>query len=336
MRPGVLISIILPSIVTAEEGKPDREETVRTLTAAYGKLEGYIATYHFQAPTKTAEITLAMEVASGLGVLHLIGAKDGHRNELRQWSTRDGTVYFCDGNSLKRMDAHMAGYQLFKEINRLAEGPDGKDGVNIFPMMIPSAIIETSSLGCGLNMGMRNDPEWKEWIEGALLKGSEGTTVTFSTVSHGDLTLSLESGLVVRQSTAGDDGGEFLLEIKDVRLNPGTGAVAELTAAWKTDGAESMDGAMAASGRKMFFQAMIDGVEKGEIKLEDLQVYLDNREKMEAFAEGCVEEKKDRWQRVANGRRSPTTPPCADFGLKSFLARRRTTIDHFQSIWPMP
>ncbi len=306
MLTGVLISFAVPGLSVAEDGTPDREEVVETLTTAYGKLEGYIATYHFQAPTKTAEITLAVDVASGLGVLDLVGTKDGQRNEIRQWSTRDGTVYLYDGNSLKRMDAYMAGYRFFKEINRLAEGPDAKKGVNIFPMIVPYAIITKSSLNFGVNMGMRNDPTWKEWIEGAPLKEADGATATFSTVSQGDLTLSLESGLVVRQSTAEDGGAESQLEIKSVRLNPGAGAVAQLTANWKTDGAESVDGAMVASGRKKFFQVMIDWVEKGEIKLADLQVYLDDRQKMESFAEGCVVEKKGslaesgKWEKVAN------------------------------------
>jgi hypothetical protein len=304
---GVLVSAIFPGLSAAEESKPGREEIVNRLKASYAKLEGYVAIYQFKVPSKTAEITLAMDAGSGLSVLHLVGSKDGRRNETRLWSTREGRVYLDDGNSLKRMDAYMAGYQLFTEMNRLVEGPDENDGVSLFATLVPSVIVKESSLDLGLNMGKRNEPSWTKWIKGAPLKEADGRKATFSTAGHGDVSISLESGLVVHQSTEGEDGGVSLMEMKEVRLNPGAGPVAELTARWKTDGAETMDGAMAALGRQMMFQLMIDGIEKGDLKLADLREHLlDKRETMETFADGCVVEKKGslaesgKWEKVAN------------------------------------
>jgi hypothetical protein len=115
--------------------------------------------------------------------------------------------------------------------------------------------------------------------------------VTFSTKDRGDLTISRKTGLLLRQTMPGANGAERVMELKDLRLNPGQAEITKISADWKTEGAKPLEGEMITLFRRKFIIALVEAVDNGEIKAVDLEKLLSTkREAIQEFVgSGFVE-----------------------------------------------
>lgn len=266
---------------------------VAQLEASYAKLDGFLATYESHGKGKSLEVVLGLDETSGLAVLHMTATKDGQSVENRQWNTEDDKFHVQDskGNLIvvSGMREELSSYGDLQ--HSLSVIPDP----SIVPARIqftPSFWMTKDSIFPAMNFISQDQPWWLELARKSTKQESGEKGVTFLTPDIGSLTLSAETGLPVRQSIASDDGEMRVLELKELKLNPGREAIAGISAGWKKTGAtEAPAGLMTRDLRWKIFQNVIDSVTDGKADLASLEKNIgSHRESLRHFADACITE----------------------------------------------
>ena len=100
-----LVSALLLSTHLAGAALPEAEALLDELSAAHGKLPGYVATWHAEGENKTLDLTVAEDFKTGRFAFHLRATSSDGKNEARQWSP-DGKQVFVDRNGTRgKVDA---------------------------------------------------------------------------------------------------------------------------------------------------------------------------------------------------------------------------------------
>lgn len=291
-----------------------REEWVKELTATYVKLDGFMATYRSQGEGKSLEVVLGRHEGSRRAVLHMKATKGGQTMDLKQWNTDSDEQFTDTGGRRMVITGIDTEITSLNELLRLWGVEEKAEAIPV-AQYIPSFVMTADSLVPSFNFATRDEPSWKNLVEGATVKEIDEKKVSFETKEHGLLDISRETGLLVRQVVAGVDGESRVLELSSVRSNPSKGEVTEVSADWKGDGAQVVArAAMLAPIRMKVFQTLIQGVEEGQIDLKKLDARL--------------EEQRDILRRLAGGWTSEVGGALAgdDFWKKA-LDRYRNTAE---------
>lgn len=290
-----LISSFLSVHVWAE----DSAETITELTATYLKLGGYIATYGSVSEGKSVDATVGRDIASGMGVVRVTATKGEAKIEMRQWSTRDDRFYtFANGPIIvmKGLNEQLASMQ---ELSRAFTDKPADEG----PMQFaPSVLLSKSVFSAGLGVGTQIVPSWASSVKDAPIRSSDEKSVTFATKEEGLLTISRENGMFVRQTLAVEGGEPRVLEIKDLKINPGKVAIAKISEEWSTaDAEEKPVVALTARMRLALFQTIIDFAEQDKVDKAKLDELLKEQyEALRHFAKACIDEKAGPFASKAN------------------------------------
>lgn len=278
-----IVSCLLLSAGLLHAAEPETAaEWIESLSETYRKQGGYIVTYHSQGENKSLDATLATDSGSGMAVLHLTATKAGQRMEHRQWSDRPGDM-FIDVNGKR---GHVLG--LKEEVKVLCDIFSDTTGKTGIPAYTPGLLLTKESVSASLGFTMPPEPGWKDEAEGAKLGEVTEKSVVIVTGAHGDLTISRESGMMIRQSVTGDSGEKRVLEMVHYRRNPGQEDIISLSRDWQTAGAVPMGAEMLRSTRSSFFQSAIRAVDSDHLTLEQLKEKLDSRkDQLGAFATLC-------------------------------------------------
>jgi hypothetical protein len=261
------------------------EDWIKSLTETYRNQGGYIATYHSEGENKTLDATLASDLGSGMAVLHVIGVKNGQRMENRQWNDLPGD-FFIDVNGQRGC---VTGWkEEMKALKDVLPGEGGeREGANAM-VFTPGLLLDKAQVGAELAVTAPAKPGWADKVVGAKLGEVNGKSVVLISAKYGELTISRESGLITRQSVAGEDGEERVLELVDYRKNPGEDAVITLSKDWEIAGAKPLGGEQIQSTRVKFFQDAIDAIEEENLMLADFKEQLDSRKtQLRALAALC-------------------------------------------------
>ena len=276
----------------AEETKPAPAETVARLSAAYAKLDGFTATYRAVGEGKTLECTLGLDEISRLAAFGTVAKKAGHEMTARQWNTPDDQLFMGGGDDLfvlKGMNEETKSFaSLAKALTVQPEG-FGNDGA---VQLTPFILLEKTTFGNAVRWMPKDTPFWEPDVKDASIKESDEKSVTFLTAEYGLLTISRENGLLIRQSVTADDGEVRVLELKEVRLNPGKDVIQKISANWSVTGAkEKPVVAWMAPRRLVLFQAIIDFAEQGQADKGRLDELLEDQyEALRHFAKACINE----------------------------------------------
>lgn len=277
-------------IAAADEPK-DAGSWIKELSATYAKHEGFTATYVSKGEGKSLDVVMGLDEASGIAALHLLANKNGRKLEVRQWSTANDEL-FSDPGSGEVMRITGIGTEL-KSIAELKQALAVAPG-DLRPDMVfcPSMRVTKDSIAPGFNLANRDTASWISALKDATLGEVSEVRVTFRSAESGDLTISRETGLLVRQSITADDGEVRVLELKEHRLNPGADEVAKIATGWKTEGARVVArGSMLAPLRLRLFQGIIDTFDVNAADLKKLEGILDKqREPLRRFADGFAAE----------------------------------------------
>lgn len=267
---------------------PPAEDVLEELESAYGGLNGFVARYGSEGENKILEVTLGLDVGSGVTVLHLVAERDGQKHVARQWSTPEGQLFMGSEGGLVVMDLTGQGLDLIPEWMALLNEDESEAA--LAPQMVPSVILEKTTVGAAIGWGSKRKPSWSEWVEGASVKNADEQTVTVATAEHGDLSISRETGLLVRQSMTGAEGEARVLELREVRIDPGPEAVAQVFSTWRTEGAQPVPSdSIAELFRFALFQGMVRAVDQGEMAATGLERRLaQGGELLESLAEACL------------------------------------------------
>ncbi len=290
MRILLTVWLLTFSIAAAEEPK-DAGAWLKELSATYAKHEGFTATYISKGDGKSLDVVVGVDEASGLAALHLLANKNGRKLEVRQWSTANDEL-FSDPGSGEVMLITGIGTEL-KSIAELKQSLAVAPG-DLHPDMIfcPSMLVTKDSIAPSFNLANRDNASWTSTLKNATLGEVNEVRVTFRSAESGELTISRETGLLLRQSMTADDGEVRVLELKEHRLNPGADEVAKISAGWKTEDAKVMArGSMLAPLRLRMFQGLIDTFDDNAADLKKLEAALDTqREPLRRFADGFAGE----------------------------------------------
>lgn len=277
-------------IAAADEPK-DAASWAKELSATYAKHEGFTATYVSKGEGKSLEVVMGLDEASGLAALHLLANKAGRKLELRQWSTASDEL-FSDLGSGEVMLITGIGTEL-KSIAELSQAlADTPGGLHPGMGFCPSMLVTKDAIAPSFNLANRDEASWTSALKDATLGEVSEVRVTFRSAESGELTISRETGLLLRQSITADDGEVRVLELKEHHLNPGADEVTKISAGWKTEGAKVVArGSMLSPLRLKLFQAIIDSFDKDAADLEKLEGILGKqREQLRRFADGFAGE----------------------------------------------
>ncbi len=293
----ILFLLLFAGRTFAEEART-AEQWTEELTTAYARQEGFIATYRSEGEGKSLKAVLGVDKTSGLGALHMKAAKDGQEMESRQWNTANDELFVDPGRPPIAMVSGIA--TEIKSLNALSnvlamaiDKADGADNAAALPhQLMPSMLLTKDSISIGIRLQPAAQPAWIGEIGAAHVEESDDKNVIFSTVDHGLLVVSRETGLVVRQSVTADDGEIRVLELAELRLNPGREEIAKISAGWNTEGAKTIArGAMLAGIRLQVFQSLVDAADEDEVDLDKLEKELaSQRDDLRRFAEGFIAE----------------------------------------------
>lgn len=267
---------ILTTGASFAEDAPDAD-LIRDLTAAYAAHQGYLATYHSEKPGAALDVTIGLDEASGVAVARMIATAGGMNHEMRQWCDAKGVFYYAAGDDLYRLDMDAVGRGLLRDFREMVD-VRGLDS----PAPVPSLGLDRKTIGLSVNPGAADEPFWAAWLKDAALKETNDETATFLTKERGEVTIQRATGMLAKQALASETGEMRVLELKDFQPNPGQGAVTNVFRTWETAGAEPLDHTVQTKFRIQFILAMVEAVDRGDVKLADFQQFV--REKNNSIA----------------------------------------------------
>lgn len=256
----------------AETAKTD---PVEIINHAYAKIDGFQATYHSAGDNKSLDATVALDKKTGLSFFRLEAASDGRRMEGKNWSTQAGTVFMSGGNDLFRLDVIANMRILFRDLKSVAEVDDGAfDGLTPAPCFY----LEKDRIAAQYGFGSTTNNPWFSLVKGGVLKSADENRIVVETANCGQVTFDAKSGVMIRQVLKGAENEDRILELSELKLNPGGGAILEVTSAWDTDGAKSIPAAaFAGQIRSKLFRSFIDLVDKGDMKPAELETFFSEK-----------------------------------------------------------
>jgi hypothetical protein len=295
-------ALMLSSSLASSGAERDGKEWIAELTAAYGKLDGYIADYVFEseAEGKHLEARLAADDKSGLVLLHVVGRKGGEvALSARQWNTLNDELFLdLDGEAVKVTGLQADTSQMMADLSELYEmvaGGHDPDVRSHFSMNWKAAFLlgPENGVEASIGVGSAREPFWVSEVAGAPVHASDDVSVTFSTETHGLLTVGREHGLLLRQSVKGAEGRDRLLELRRLERNPGREKLKELASGWPTGGARDMGSenvSKLVSGMRLkIFQSVVDAVSQGKGKPETVADWMGrNRGRLRDLAHSWV------------------------------------------------
>lgn len=299
----------------ADENPPSLKDAMKELETAYDRNPGYIAVYEGKGKDASLEYHVAVDKVSDLAVSKTVLINGNDRNECRLWNTEDDRWYFAAGDDVKIARG------LSEELSSLMELIQKVSKAEVErPKAYQFMLLETEGLSAGFSF-KTGAPPWMSALEGSTVRAADPESITFETLKNGKLTISRATGLLVRQSVVSAKGDERVLELKDIKRNPGRKGVEEMVRDWPTLGAESMDVApMMAPMRLTMFRFVIDSVESGASDLGKLETVLGEQEDAtRRFVKCCIATSlnaraMERWKKVS----FPSKEKWREVWLKDF------------------
>ncbi len=278
-------------IAAADEPK-DAAGWVEELSKTYAKLDGFTATYASKGEGKSLETVMGMDEISHLAALHMTATKNGRTMENRQWITDNDELFaFVSPAELMVISGVQTELNSLVELTTAFAAFPADKALTTF-QMTPSMLISKESIHPECHVKTSGRPSWEEMVQEAKVEASDPKSVTFLTKEHGQLTVSRETALLVRQSVTADDGEVRVLELKEHRINPGKEAILKISQGWKTEGAKVVArGAMLAGLRLEVFQAIVTAADEGKMDLAKLEKLLgEQRDALRRFGDGFTSE----------------------------------------------
>jgi len=287
-----ILCLLLATSSLCRADERSAEEWTKDLKAAYGKLSGFTAIYRAQAEGKSLEVMMGMDEGSGLAALHMMAVKNGTTVEFKQWATdKDELFVEMPGQGRFLVTGLKTEMKSLQELQELLT-PLGSGPAAVVPhQSTPVMLLDKTEIKQGVNLLPRDEPSWKGFLEGASVKEAGEKSVSFQTKDNGLLEISREHGILLKQTISREEG-TVVLELAELRLNPGGDAVAKISTDWKNDDAKVLArGSMLGALRMMVFNELIRGVEEGRADLEKLGKQLEEqREPLRRFADGFTAE----------------------------------------------
>ena len=84
--PRFVLCLLAAIATAAAERSP--ADWLQEISAAYAKQESFIVTYTSSGENKSLEVTIGLEHKASLTVFHMIGIKNGRKDEIRQGTHR--------------------------------------------------------------------------------------------------------------------------------------------------------------------------------------------------------------------------------------------------------
>lgn len=271
------------------EKEAEAAQAISELSAAYAKLGGYTATYRGVMAGTTLECKLGMDYASGLGFVQVASTGGDQPIDMRHWATPANRMYqISEGKTLviKGLDKELESIRELKKV--FSDSPVEEGAIQFTPEIRLSASGCTAALGVTVNV----KPSWLASVRKASIQSSDAKSVTFLTAERDLLTISRESGLLVRQTIPVIGDEPRILELLDFKLNPGTQSIVDFPKDWPTTGAvEQPAVALLAPLRLIVFQVIINSAENDPAIRGRLDELLqDQYEVLRHFAQACITE----------------------------------------------
>lgn len=290
------------------------DKAVEELSTAYGKLSGFIATYHSESKGKTLDAIAALDRPSKSAAWEttMKGTKDDDTKRMWIPADEDAVYFFMHGHLLKavKIQAEMNFLSSFQKTllfdpARIAAGkaPETAAPDNNYNMW-PQALLAKDSYEGGLFLRNSTRPAWWAAVENSVIESSDEKSITFKTPANGLVTIGREHGLLVKQSMPASDEKERILQLTRIELNPGREKLTNLTKAWDDTAATRMSThALTGKIRQEVFQILIRDIEGGRLELGRVDAELEKRrEELRSIATGWIEQspigKKPTWKAV--------------------------------------
>ena len=286
--PRFVLCLLAAIATAAAERSP--ADWLQEISAAYAKQESFIVTYTSSGENKSLEVTIGLEHKASLTVFHMIGIKNGRKDEIRQWNTPDDHFYLPGAAGVKRVDGVVEETRrLSKVLSAYMGFVAGEEKPPLIWQPHISLLLDRSTVDLDVGFSKTGETMWASALVGATVGRSDKETVTFSTKNHGLLTFDCATGLLTRQLVKGTQGEDRLLTARDVRLNPGKAEILRISSDWETEGDAYPSVMMTRTLRSSLFQGIVDGVDEGKMTPGRLAEFLDQeRETLDQFAAACL------------------------------------------------
>jgi hypothetical protein len=318
MKTRLLIWLILAvtRVVAAERSA---DEWLDELAAAHARLDGYVATYSAEKPQGQLDAIVGMDQASGLVVLHVLAAGTEGVLDARMWVSGDDEFIVSLNGDIVRVAGmkEAAISQLALLGDTVLASPRHDEPTNI--AYAAHVLLDSKAVAMGFGIGNLDKPNWRDAAEGSSVIEIDKDSITFLTLSHGRLKISREHGILLRQTLAGADGTDRVFELRNLELNPGKAAVAEIFARWETEGARQTGVSghpMLQTFRLRFYQEVITGVERGNLDLLELE-------------KACAE-RKEEFRNLCASAVTPNRPILRPIPSRNALRNMR---DDLRQVW---
>ncbi len=285
----LLITLLATGLAFAGEAEPTTAKAITELSAAYAKQRGHIATYRSVGEGKLLECTLGSDMGTGLAVIHLAMVSGNEKTETKFWCTSNDCTFMEDSGQLivfRGISEEMKSLDDLEKV--LGDRSAAVEGRHV--QFTPGMLLTKSGVSGGLGFDSVLKPSWVGKVEDSTIQASDDKSVTFLTKEYGQLTISRENGMLIRQSVTREKGDVRVFELKDLQPNPGKEALTLLSAGWSTAGAQELPVvAKMAPLRLLSFQRIIDSAERGKVAKDKLDERLaEQYESLRHFAKACI------------------------------------------------
>jgi hypothetical protein len=265
----------LASFAKADERSA--EDWAAELSATFAKHSGHIATYEARSGAKRVTGTIGTDRAEE-AFTHVVTSDNGKTIENRSWREDDCMnmqVAWDDGAKTLTMPGVRKSGEALAAAMRAFELESSDD---IRYGLEPYIYLTEQEFASGLVFfQLPSRPPWLHQVKSGSVVEVGDAEVVFRTEKLGDMTISRETGMLVRQICGtGDDGKPRELKLVKLELDPGTQAVGKFRNGWSAeDSEESSFDKFHGSVIMLVFQQLLDRIDREEVSIDRLRELLE-------------------------------------------------------------